>query len=281
MGPRIVSLVPSWTETLIEVGALVVGRSRFCIHPVDRVADIVKVGGTKDVDWEKVRGAGADLLVLDREENTREMAEASPLPVIATHVRAIDDCARELRNLARSIEGHAAGSSRHSLHGPPPSARLRDLASRWAAVAAAPSRSLDRWEDLPGVLDWLRRPESPPGPDWASVYLVWQDPWMTVRPETFIGSVLDKVGLGALHRRGFERDTQDPGGARSTLYPEVHLESLPRTRTLLLLSSEPFPFARRPDRALALDFPTAVVDGESFSWFGLRVLRFLESVLGP
>ena len=48
---RVVSLVPSWTETLIEAGVDVVGRTRFCLHPRDRVKSIPAVGGTKDADW--------------------------------------------------------------------------------------------------------------------------------------------------------------------------------------------------------------------------------------
>ena len=47
---RVVSLVPSLTETLIDCGVNVVGRTRFCIHPADRVHDIPAVGGTKQVN---------------------------------------------------------------------------------------------------------------------------------------------------------------------------------------------------------------------------------------
>lgn len=76
---RLISLVPSWNETLIECGLNVVGRSRYCIHPEDRVRDIPIVGGTKDIRWDRVREARPDLLVLDREENPEACEALDPL----------------------------------------------------------------------------------------------------------------------------------------------------------------------------------------------------------
>ena len=66
-----ISMVPSWTETLISCGVEVVGRTRYCIHPTPVVKDIAVVGGTKNIDWKKVREIDADLLILDQEENPR------------------------------------------------------------------------------------------------------------------------------------------------------------------------------------------------------------------
>ena len=73
---RVVSLVPSLTETLLECGVEVVGRTRFCIHPADKVADIPAVGGTKEVNWQRCLALEPDLVVMDKEENTLEMAQA-------------------------------------------------------------------------------------------------------------------------------------------------------------------------------------------------------------
>jgi len=68
---RVVSLIPSWTETLIEASRHsdfeVVGRTRFCIHPDDCINNIPVVGGTKDVNWQRVMDCKPDLLLLDRE----------------------------------------------------------------------------------------------------------------------------------------------------------------------------------------------------------------------
>ncbi|WP_428610259.1 helical backbone metal receptor, partial [Sedimenticola sp.] len=75
---RVVSLIPSITESLIDCHVNLVGRSRFCIHPVPQVGHIPVVGGTKQVDWQAMACLAPDLVVLDREENTREMAESCP-----------------------------------------------------------------------------------------------------------------------------------------------------------------------------------------------------------
>jgi hypothetical protein len=246
---RIVSLVPSWTETLIECGADVVGRTRFCIHPKDRVSAIPVVGGTKQVRWTEIARLAPDLLVLDREENTLEIAERSPFPTFATRVLSVPDAALESGRLAERT-----GSE-----------RLRQIASRWSAVAAM--RPRDRAPaELPGVLEWIRKPD---GPIRGLLYLIWRDPWMAVSADTFIGSVLRTVGYGwALPELGSDR------------YPIVKLEDFDPGETLLLLSSEPYRFERRVAEMRQSPFPSALVDGECYSWFGVRALRFLESELG-
>jgi len=71
-------LVPSLTETLLACGVEVVGRTRYCIHPSEAVRDITVVGGTKGVDWGRVVELAPDLVVMDKDENTREMAESCP-----------------------------------------------------------------------------------------------------------------------------------------------------------------------------------------------------------
>ncbi len=96
-------MVPSWTETLLECGVDVVGRTGYCIHPSDRVATIPVLGGTKDIDWNEVADTGADLILLDKEENTKEMADASPLPFHASHVENIDGLIVELKALATRL----------------------------------------------------------------------------------------------------------------------------------------------------------------------------------
>jgi len=133
---RVVSMVPSWTETLLECGCEVVGRTRFCIHP-ERVRDIPIVGGTKSIDWDKVGALNADLLLLDREENTRSMSVESPIEVFATHVTSVDDLAPELERLSVRPPGRHIGL----VAGP----------SRRHRVASSPARSIDRPVCLPDL----------------------------------------------------------------------------------------------------------------------------------
>jgi hypothetical protein len=59
-------------------------------------------------------------------------------------------------------------------------------------------------------------------------------------------------------------------------YPQFQPDKLDPTDTLLLLASEPFPFSRLRREIEGMPFPSAIVDGESYGWFGIRSLRFLE-----
>jgi hypothetical protein len=111
-------MVPSWTETLIEAGVEVVGRTRFCIHPQEKVKSIPVVGGTKDINWEKIKAIDFDFLVLDKEENPKEMADKAQSKVIATHVKRCDDVVTELQDLAIKLKNE----------------KLNDFAKRWKAV---------------------------------------------------------------------------------------------------------------------------------------------------
>jgi len=71
--PRIVSLVPSITELLFDLGleASVVGRTAFCIHPNDAVENIEIIGGTKQVNKGKLRAVGATHAIVNIDENPK------------------------------------------------------------------------------------------------------------------------------------------------------------------------------------------------------------------
>lgn len=244
---RVVSLVPSWTETLLACGVDVVGRTRFCVHPEPAAGAIPVVGGTKDLDPARLAELRPELLLLDREENLPWMADAAPgvARVHATHVQTADDVPRELDALA-GILGND---------------RLRGLAEEWRAVLETPCYPRDRVAELPGVLKWLKPPAAEPE---RLLYLIWRGPWMAVSRDTFVGSMLSQVGFGG----------RLPAFAEK--YPKIDLDDYEPAKTLLLFSSEPYPFAKKAKELAGLDFPAAIVDGEAYSWFGLRSLRFLQ-----
>ncbi len=224
-------MVPSWTETLLEAGLEVVGRTRFCIHPRSQIP---AVGGTKDWNLPKLLALKPDLLILDREENPRLMAEQSGLPYWSSHIQGLEDVPLALDELGQML---------HSRH-------LLAYAQRWRqALLARPSA------EWPGVLEWGRQPRKKVT---SVVYVIWRDPWMAVGPHTFIGSVLRKLGY--------------PVHPFTEKYPI--LTEWPDS--LLLFSSEPYPFLRKRQGLEQLGLPYAFVDGECFSWFGIRSLRFLE-----
>ncbi|MCP4434606.1 MAG: ABC transporter substrate-binding protein [Actinomycetia bacterium] len=95
------SLVPSVTETLLDWGIEPVACTRFCEQP-----DLVHVGGTKDPDVEAIAALGADLVVLDAEENRREDYDAllgAGLDVVALRVRSVQDVGHQLEPLAARL----------------------------------------------------------------------------------------------------------------------------------------------------------------------------------
>lgn len=241
---KIISLVPSLTETFIHAGAHVVGRTRFCIHPQEQIRSIPAIGGTKDIDWQKALTLGADLVIMDKEENTLEMAKTCPLEYFATHIQSINDLPQTLETLSKKLKN----------------ASLLDHSQRWSNLLHSPPHTTDL-KKLPGVLEWLSPIEEKIE---KVIYIIWKDPWMAASHQTFIGSIFHHLG----HEETFLQSDQP--------YPSINLENLASPNTLLLFSSEPYPFHKQTRQLLQLPGPKAIVDGECFSWFGLRTLEFLE-----
>ncbi len=243
---RLISLVPSLSETLLDCNASLVGRSRFCIHPALHMKSIPAVAGTKQAEWAAMARLKPDLVILDKEENTREMAESCPYPYLALHITRIEDVGPELSRLATRIDNAA----------------LRAVARRWerAAQRATPDYTL---ESLPGMLEWWRMPTT----QTRLEYLIWRNPWMAIGEGTFIHSMLERMGMrGRLPSHGEK-------------YPEIELRAIDPRQTVLLFSTEPFPFQRYRDQLLKLGYACGLIDGECYSWYGIRSLVFLEKYL--
>ncbi len=265
---KIVSLVPSWTETLIFCGAEVVGRTRFCIHPAEKVRNITVVGGTKDLSLEKLIELKPDLLILDKEENLSWMSEQSPCPVFVSHVTDVGVMPEELRKMS-------------ALMPPQITDAMLVLAQRWTDLLAEMnenkiadnSKIFHRVAPgaIPGLLEWVSTPQAF-DKNTELVYVIWRKPWMCVSQNTFIGSVIKLLG-GKIYRISGDKK-----------YPEFSLESLlldPDKNLFFLFSSEPYPFVNKKQELLPLvelGMCAAIVDGESYSWFGVRTLKFLEDL---
>jgi len=236
---RVICLVPSLTETLIEYGVNVVGRSRFCIHPEDKVKGIAKVGGTKDINWDKCHLLAPDLVVFDREENLKSMAEECPFPWVATHITSVDNISEELEKLALVVDCR----------------ELSVLAQQWQVLSQISDCSLVDWANIPGQIVGLRNELK----QYKRIeYIIWRDPWMAISQQTFIASILQKLGFAPYLRRGDKP------------YPILSEAELSDPETFYLFSSEPFPFARHRQSLLDAGLNGAIVDGELFSWFGVR-----------
>lgn len=240
-GPRIASLVPSATETLVALGLApwLVARTGFCVHPADAVRDIPKVGGTKDVNLAKLRRLAPTHVVVNVDENRRETAEALQAFVpqlIVTHPQRPED------NLALFEQLRAAF------------AELPGVNDRAAALSAEFSAALARCSAEARPLEKV-------------LYLIWRAPWMTVARDTYISTLLAEVGWqtwpaadGGLHGAGrYPALTGD----------EPWLADIDR----VLLSSEPYRFTTEhvaEAQALCPQARVQLVDGERLSWWGVR-----------
>lgn len=251
---RLVCMVPSLTETLIECGFDVVGRTRYCVHPKAKVDAIAIVGGTKDISWDKVKVLQPDLLIFDQEENPKRFADQSSYPWWACHIEGVNDVPRDLQKLYDFLLLHINAEVSCM-------EKLSDIIRRWQKVLT--QKSIHQpWSKFPGVIEWFRQPEDSWRPK-RILYLIWRNPWMSVSKDTFIGSMLEQFGCDLV--------------LEDTKYPKLNLLQHGLDETLVLYSSEPYLFAKEKDELKALGFYSALVDGEKFSWFGLRSLRFLES----
>lgn len=244
---NVICLVPSITETLLACGVNVVGRTRFCLYPKKQVANIATVGGTKDINWQRCEKLKPDLVIFDREENRKEMADSCPFDWIDLHICSLQDISKELLRLATILNNRA----------------LKDIASRWQVVNNTNTNIA--LENIPGMIEWWNKPSTQNN----FVYLIWRDPWMAIGEDTFIQAMLDKVGLQSSRLRFDDK------------YPTVDLKTFDRDDTVLLFSSEPFPFARQKAELAKLGYACGLIDGEHYSWYGIRSLKFLESLNNP
>src|SRR3954470_9098839 len=91
---RVVSLVPSLTELLFDLGVQPIAATDFCLHPAERLAPLPRVGGQKDPDLETLLSLRPDFVVVAKEENLRrdvEKLERAGVNVFVTDVKTVDD----------------------------------------------------------------------------------------------------------------------------------------------------------------------------------------------
>jgi len=238
---RIVSLVPSITELLCELGLApqLVGRTGFCIHPEEVVRAIPKVGGTKDVNIEKIRKLAPTHLVVNIDENEKptvdQLAEFVP-NIVVTHPLAPED------NIA--------------------------LARLMGGIFCAQARA-DAWcAEFEAELMALRA--APKGPPQRVLYCIWQDPWMSISRDTYIARMLAEIGwsIPALGEARYPRFEWNE--ALLSQVDQVLLSSEPYR----------FTEAHADALERQLGKPVQLVDGEMMSWYGSRALQGIRYLRG-
>ena len=235
---RVVSLVPSWTEFLHELGVEVVGQTKFCVRPEAAFRTVPRVGGTKTANVQAVLDLQPDLVVANREENDREQIELLQQAlgrdaVLVTDVRTVDQALASMTDLGFRVGHESEGRA-------------------WS------ERIAEAW--------------GPPRPARGDAgYAVWSSPWMVAGKDTYISDVMKHWGI-----RNAIEDLAAPD--RYPTLGESPTDSARCARTWLLPSEPfPFgekhvaalhvecPQAR-----------CKLVDGEAFSWYGSRMLHVVN-----
>ncbi|OWK73668.1 cobalamin-binding protein [Flavobacteriaceae bacterium JJC] len=160
---KIISLVPSITETLFDFGlneTEITGRTKFCIHPEKSVRNVEIIGGTKNLNIEKIKSLKPDLIIANKEENVKEQIEElqENFKVLVTNISTLEDNYYLLKNLGNLLN-------------------RQEIAQKF---------NMKIYEVFQGFSDSQKK---------KCAYLIWKNPYMTVGSDTFIHAVLDQIGF--------------------------------------------------------------------------------------
>lgn len=159
---RIISLVPSQTELLADLGLeeQVVGITKFCVHPESWFRSKTRIGGTKAIHIDQIRALDPDLVIANKEENEKGQIEAlaSCCPVWISDIYTVPDALRMIREVGVLTDREAQ-------------------AGRIAQEVANGFATLQR-DAVPKKV----------------AYFIWRDPWMCVGRDTFIHDMMERIG---------------------------------------------------------------------------------------
>ncbi|AZA86424.1 cobalamin-binding protein [Chryseobacterium shandongense] len=160
---KVVSLVPSITEALFDLGLTeneVIGRTKFCIHPSEKVKNVPIIGGTKNINIEKIKALQPDLILANKEENVKEQVEAlmTDFKVVVTNVENVEDNYYLLKTLGKLFNKEEK-------------AQCFNLK----------------------IYDVLN--EAKINSSIKVAYLIWKNPYMTIGSDTFIDKILREIGF--------------------------------------------------------------------------------------
>lgn len=234
---RIVSLCPSLTELVFDLGRGddLVGRTKFCVHPADRVEAVEKVGGTKNPKVDRIVELAPDLVLMNEEENRLEDAELLRAAGIACHTsmpRNALETAAMVRSIAAAIGAEGEGER-----------IAREIEATRARVRAGAGEPV------------------------RYAYLIWRAPYMTVSDDTFVAGLLaDAGGVNVFGDADARYPECSPDELRARAPDVVLLSSEPYPFGAKHVA-ELVELTGLPDDRMRL------VDGELLSWHGSRTVR--------
>ena len=237
---RIISLVPSLTETLFELGLeeSIIGITKFCVHPYHLKSTKINVGGTKKVHIEKIKALNPDIIIANKEENTLEVVESLQgiCPVFVTDIITFEDTLKTIEDFGKLFK------------------RTTD-AKKWIEKIRFAKNDFEVFmTDKP----------------WQKVaYLIWREPYMVAGSDTFINEMLK---LNKLNNIYADREGRYPE-------VEIRKMRIQGDPELVFLSSEPYPFKEEHAFEIGRathHAKTVFVDGEMFSWYGTRLFKAFQ-----
>lgn len=234
---RIVSLVPSITELLFDLGLedRIVGITKFCVHPYHLKSTKKIIGGTKKVHVEKIRLLQPDIIIANKEENTQEVVASLQdiAPVWVTDIITIEDSLQMIEEFGRLFS-------------------VRTAARQW----------IDKINfGLADFRAYIADKEVK-----RAAYFIWKDPYMVAGGNTFINELL-KLNKYENIYEGRE------GRYPEVIVQKMRIQGDPE---VIFLSSEPYPFKDEDAFELGRHThhaQTIFADGEMFSWYGSRLAK--------
>ncbi len=243
---RIVSLVPSLTEAVAAMGCLdrLVGRTRYCVEPAGRIEAVPAMGGTKNPDIAAILAAAPDLVLVNKEENRREDAEAlaaAGLRVHASHPRTVAEAVAMLAELAELLGVAGTAAAETAGDGFVDDCRRALVRAEGALIGRVP----------------------------VPVFCpIWRNPWMTFGATTYIGDMLRLAGARSVVGRGATDFFEvDPAALRGL------------GARLAVLPDEPYMFGPTHGRELVeagVVERFVCIDGKDLSWYGPRIPGALQ-----
>lgn len=236
---RIISLVPSQTELLCDLNLEneLVGITKFCVHPYQLKSTKTIVGGTKKVDFEKIKALKPDFILCNKEENTFEMVAALEkiAPTYISEVNTIEDALDLIKNLGEILDRKAISQDLIEKI----NVKLYDFKE---FIKTKPTRKV--------------------------AYFIWAKPWMVAANHTFINEML------LLNK--FENIYQNKERYPEVYISKIKAEGNPSV-IILSSEPFPFKeiHAAKIETYANLS-KIFFADGELFSWFGSRLLKSFD-----
>lgn len=234
---RIISLVPSQTELLFDLGLNdeVAGITKFCVHPESWFKTKTRIGGTKNLNFEKIKSLQPDLIIGNKEENDEKQIKQlmNDYPVWMSDIKTLEDALAMIESVGELInKKEKAITIKNQIEN-----NFSKLLQGRVTLSEVEVRK--------------------------AIYCIWYNPLMAAGADTFISNMLQHCG--------FENAI-----AHLQRYPEINFETLQKINpAYIFLSSEPFPFKQKhvdEMKALCPDAKVMLVDGEYFSWYGSRLI---------